>query len=127
MASSLGQLNKQIEKLQREADLLKAKEARGVIARIREAIDQYQLTAADLGFEKIPTPARKRRVSVKAAAEKTGGATKARKHPSPKKASRATKYRDSDGNAWSGRGRPPFWFVAALESGKTREELEVKT
>jgi DNA-binding protein H-NS len=30
------------------------------------------------------------------------------------------KYRDSSGNTWSGRGRPPLWLVAAEKAGKKR-------
>ena len=52
MAKSLAQLNRQIEKLQREAESLRKKEAGAVISRIKEAIDHYGLTAADLGLAK---------------------------------------------------------------------------
>lgn len=124
MATTLAQLNRQIEKLQREANLLKGNQAKAVIARIRKDISEYQLTAADLGFEKASTSAR--RVPAKAAAEGTGKARKSGKRANLKKASSAAMYRDADGNEWVGRGRPPFWFVAALESGKTREELAVR-
>lgn len=31
------------------------------------------------------------------------------------------KYRDSKGNIWTGRGRPPLWLVAAEKAGKKRE------
>jgi DNA-binding protein H-NS len=126
MATTLAQLNRQIEKLQREANLLKGSQAKAVIARIRKDINEYQLTAADLGFEKASTPARKRRGPVKVSPKKIGSASKAGRRTNLNKASSAARYRDADGNEWVGRGRPPFWFVAALESGKTREELEVK-
>jgi DNA-binding protein H-NS len=33
------------------------------------------------------------------------------------------KYRDDAGHAWSGRGPKPAWFTAAIESGKTVEQL----
>jgi DNA-binding protein H-NS len=35
------------------------------------------------------------------------------------------KYRDSTGNAWTGRGRPPLWLVAAEKAGKKRETFLV--
>jgi DNA-binding protein H-NS len=35
----------------------------------------------------------------------------------------APKYRDDDGNTWTGRGRPPLWLVAAEKSGKKRESF----
>ena len=118
MATSLAQLNKQIAKLTREADALKAKEAKGVIARIREAIDHYQLTAADLGFGQAP--ARKERAPAKPAGKKAGRRT------GPRKTTGVIKFRDEAGNTWTGHGKRPGWFIAAIESGKTREDLEVK-
>lgn len=41
------------------------------------------------------------------------------------KASPAVRYRDSEGNAWTGRGKRPAWIEAALKSGTTLEELLV--
>jgi DNA-binding protein H-NS len=35
------------------------------------------------------------------------------------------KYRDTNGNKWSGRGRPPMWLVAAEKAGKKREAFLV--
>lgn len=37
----------------------------------------------------------------------------------------AAKYRDEAGNTWSGRGSRPRWLQAALDSGRTLEELAV--
>ncbi|WP_407510814.1 H-NS histone family protein [Ralstonia sp. GP101] len=31
----------------------------------------------------------------------------------------AVKYRDTNGNVWSGRGRQPFWLVKALAGGRS--------
>jgi DNA-binding protein H-NS len=41
------------------------------------------------------------------------------------KAPAAPKYRHPENPelTWSGRGRKPKWFVAALEQGKTPEEM----
>ena len=50
MAKTLTQINRQIEKLQRQADALKQQEVTGVITRIKTAIDHYGLTASDLGL-----------------------------------------------------------------------------
>jgi DNA-binding protein H-NS len=33
----------------------------------------------------------------------------------------AVKYRDDNGNTWTGRGRPPLWLVAAEKGGKRRD------
>ena len=45
----------------------------------------------------------------------------------PTRAPAAAKYRHSENAAltWSGRGRKPLWFVAALDAGKSPEDLAV--
>jgi DNA-binding protein H-NS len=104
------QIQEEIQRLQKEAAALRDAEVAEVVAKIRTAIDAYGLTAADLGF------------SVAAARTRKPGAKPAGKGSS-KKPARAAKYRDSDGNSWSGVGKRPRWFVAALASGKTPEDL----
>lgn len=44
-----------------------------------------------------------------------------------KRSSPAPKYRHPENPeiTWSGRGRKPWWFVAALDGGKTAEGMEV--
>jgi DNA-binding protein H-NS len=118
VAKSLAQVNAQIAKLQREADALKARKAEGVIARIREAIEQYGLTAADLGLgSQRPQTAR---VGAKPAAKK------ARRRAGPKSTAGIVKYRDEAGHTWTGHGRAPNWYKAALASGRTPESLLAK-
>jgi len=34
----------------------------------------------------------------------------------------AVKYRDSQGNTWTGRGRMPRWMTAATKGGKAKKE-----
>ena len=115
---NLARLNAQIEKLQREAEALKAREADGVIARIKEAIAHYGLTAADLGF-------RKQRAAGGTFAPKQA-TKKARKGSRKRTASGVINSRDAAGNSWTGHGRVPNWFKAALDSGATRESMLVK-
>ena len=45
----------------------------------------------------------------------------------PTRAPAAAKYRHPENAAltWSGRGRKPLWFVAALDSGKSPEDMAV--
>ena len=116
MAASLSRINSQIAKLQRQADALKAKEATGVISRIREAIEHYGLTAADLGLS--ATRARGRPLGRPSSAKTTKRAQS--------KTKGVIKYRDEAGNGWTGHGRAPSWYKSALESGKTQADLLVK-
>ena len=115
MTKTSAQINRQIEQLQRRAEALKKREMRGVILRIREAIEYYGLTATDLGLGPrtgVPAGSPRKATGRKASARKP-------RTPSP------VKYRDEAGNTWSGRGKRPQWFKSALESGKTLEDLAV--
>ncbi|TSD57039.1 H-NS histone family protein [Variovorax sp. KBS0712] len=116
MAKTFLQVQNQIAQLQREAEQLRKKEADGVLSRIKEAIAVYGFSAADLGFGKTDGRVSVPKNSVKNRAVKT------------KKSSelRAPKFRDEQGNTWSGRGPRPAWFKAALEGGKSTDELLAK-
>lgn len=118
MAKTFLQVQKQIEQLQKEAEQLRKKEADGVLSRIKEAIAVYGFTAADLGFGKATG-----RVAV--AKKETG-----KKTGKPKKAAAAAmgapKFKDDQGNEWSGRGPRPAWFKAALDAGKSADDLRAK-
>src|SRR5450631_1595722 len=105
MAHSLDVIQKRIAKLQAQADAIKAKEAVGVIARIREAVAHYGLTVEHI-FGHNGTKV------VRGKTSRTHGASvKVRKEAgrsSPIKGTKAPiKYRDNSGNTWSGRGSQP--------------------
>ena len=107
MPKSYQQVLSQIEKLQEQAKSLRAKEISGVVARIKEAIEHYGLTAEDLFA--------------------TSGARSARNASPVKKGRRGgvPKYQSADGHTWSGVGKRPGWFVEALNAGKSAKELLV--
>jgi DNA-binding protein H-NS len=107
MAQSYTQIQKQIETLQRQADELRQKEVGGVIARIKEAISHYGLTADQLGLGKVATGPR-------TAGKRAGRVSSA-------------KYSDGAGNVWSGRGPRPIWLREAIAAGKTLQEFATGT
>jgi DNA-binding protein H-NS len=113
-AKTLDGLNAQIAKLQAQADALRAKEVAAVVARIREAITHYQLTAVDLGLSG-DRPA-KRPAQPKAKGKVAG-----------KVSATSAKFTDGQGKTWSGIGKRPNWFKDALAAGKTAEQLLVKS
>jgi DNA-binding protein H-NS len=115
MAKSLHGLLKQIEQLQKQADALRSREKADVVARIKEAIAHYDITAAEL-FGAAPARATRGR----AAAGKT--AAKGRK-AAAKKPGGTAKYTDGAGRTWSGVGKRPNWFKDALAAGKQPEDL----
>jgi len=115
MAKTFLQVQKQIEQLQKEAEQLRKKEADGVLSRIKEAISVYGFTAVDLGFGKVPG-----RVAV---VRKSNGKKSRRTNQPAGAGAGAPKFKDEQGNVWSGRGPRPAWFKAALEAGKTADDL----
>ncbi len=113
MAQSYEQIQKRIESLQKEAEQIRKKEVAGVIERIKTAIEAYGLTAADLGLAgtRAPKAAPKAKPGRKAAKKAAGKV--------------AVKYRDSEGNTWTGRGLQPRWLKAAIAAGKKLDDFKV--
>ena len=110
MSKSYAQIQKQIAALRAQADKQRRKEVDDVVARIREAIAHYGLTAADLGL------ARRAAAPAKVPAKKKSKA----------KIVVPVKYRDEAGHTWTGRGLKPVWLRDALAGGKTLEDFAVK-
>lgn len=120
MTKTYAQLQKQIAKLQQEADDIRAKEVAGVVGRIQEAIAHYGLTVADLFPQPTVRNPRTSKTSAQPAKAAKGTETaKAKKPPAP------PKYTDGQGKTWNGIGKRPGWFVSALATGKTATDLEI--
>lgn len=116
---TLQSINAQIAALQAQAEAQRMKEVGEVIAKIKDAIAHYGLTAADLGLATKRAKSALVKGKGKPAAKKAkGGAGKS---------ARPAKYADNEGHVWSGMGKRPDWFKAALAAGKTPEELLVKS
>jgi DNA-binding protein H-NS len=115
MSKNYAALVKQIASLQAEAEKVRRQEVDGVIARIRDAIAFYQLSAADLGFG-ARGPAKAPKVAAK----------RGRKPGKAKKTTAAIKFRDEAGNSWVGRGKRPQWLRDALAGGKQLDDFLVK-
>ena len=107
MARTLAQIQQQIDKLQQEAEKVKAKEVEGVIERIKAAIAFYSLTPSDLFVTRGRPPGKPKKAASKKAPSKT-------------------KYKDKDtGKTWTGHGKRPGWFVKAIEAGVKADEMAV--
>lgn len=118
MAKSLAEIQRQIQQLEKQAQEIKSREVAGVVARIKEAIEFYGLTAEDL------FGGRGRKSSLKArGADKMATKVDGRRKSAGKKI--PVKYRDDAGNTWTGRGLKPRWLTAALSSGKKLEDFQV--
>jgi DNA-binding protein H-NS len=130
-------LQRQIAALQAQAEKLRRKELDEVIARIREAIVFYGITAEDLGLAgaqqagsggsrrraAVARPAgtgkrkRKRAATAAAASKATANGAKAGKP--------VVRYRDENNHTWAGRGKRPQWLRDALAAGRALDEFRV--
>lgn len=115
MAKTYEQIQRQIEQLQAEAERLRREEVGEVIGRIRQAIDHYGLTAADLGFGNAARKSRTKAMATKSP----------RKRAKAAKAAPSVQYRDDQGRTWAGRGKRPQWLRDALAAGRTLDEFRV--
>lgn len=116
--ATLASLNAQIAMLQAQAETLRKKEIAEVIAKVKEAIAHYGLSAADLGFGNGI-----RRTGKVASTPGGQPAKRGRKSAVAKPAVRAVKFRDDQGHTWGGIGKRPEWFKAALAAGKKPQDL----
>lgn len=74
-----------------------------------------QMNAHDISINEVRQAMGKKSKTVKAKKAVTG---------KPRQ-SAAVKYRDSEGNTWSGRGRAPRWLMAAEKNGQKRADFAV--
>ena len=122
IGASLQAINAQIAALQAQADAIRKREVGDVVAKIKDAIAHYGLTAADLGLE-VKTPQRRAYKSSKPGRKPRREAEGKAAHRS----ARPAKYTDGQGRTWGGMGKRPDWFKAALAAGKSPEDLLIKS
>ncbi len=116
MTKSYAQIVKQIKALEAEAEKARRTEIDGVITRIREAVQFYNLTAADLGLT----------VKAKPESAKSEVPAKRKKRKAAAKTSAVAKYTDGQGNTWVGRGKRPQWLRDGLAAGKQLSDFLIK-
>ncbi|MDO4905583.1 MAG: H-NS histone family protein [Lautropia sp.] len=127
--ASLIDLNRKIAKLQKQADAIKSREKKGVIERIRQAILHYDLTVADLFSESAAPVRRGRRAAASAAGvdvlSKSTGLKPRRGRPVGAVSRKPVpiRYRDEEGNTWTGRGKQPNWLKRHIENGRNPEDF----
>jgi len=115
--SNLIDLQSQIEKLQKQANEIKAKEFSGTVQEILAKMQAFGITVKDLQSTK-PGKAGKAGRGRPAASSKAPTAPKA-----PKKAGSpvAAKYRGPNGETWSGRGLTPKWLASLVAQGQPKD------
>ncbi|MDO8773753.1 MAG: H-NS histone family protein [Burkholderiaceae bacterium] len=118
--SNLIELQSQIEKLQKQASDLKAKEFNSTVADIKAKMQAYGITIKDLSTGK------------------SGGKGKGAKAPKvaktglakPRKSKVAgvpvaPKFRGPNGETWSGRGLSPRWLSTLIAQGQKKEDFAI--
>ncbi|MBC7490233.1 MAG: H-NS histone family protein [Glaciimonas sp.] len=112
--SNLVDIQAQIQKLQKQAEQIKAKEFEKTIREIREKMLAFGITPKDL----LAIKTGKRRPASYKEEKQTSVVHK-------KAADRrvANKYCGPDGETWSGRGLTPRWLKVLLEQGRKKEEF----
>ena len=110
--SNLVDIQSQIEKLQKQASQIKAKEFHKTVLEIRGKMQAFGISVKDLqpakNSKNTTAPAKKR---VKAGGKKSAGAPV------------AAKFRGPDGQTWTGRGLSPRWLKTLTDQGHTKEEF----
>ena len=114
--SNLIDLQSQIEKLQKQANEIKAKEFSSTVQEILAKMQAFGITVKDLQSAK---PAR----GAKAGRGKDAAGKTAKPAKAPKKSAQpvAAKYRGPNGETWSGRGLTPKWLAALVAQGQSRD------
>ncbi len=109
----------QIEKLQKQASDIRAKEFDKTVQEIVATMQAFGITVKDLN-------AASTRVT-KAKGRGAAPAKKARAKPAASSGVKVpVKYRGPDGATWSGRGLMPRWLSALVAQGRQKDEFAVK-
>ena len=96
---------REIEELKREAEKIRLSEIKSAIEQARTIIDEFNLTAEDLGF--------------------SGASRKGKQKIAP---SKGVKYRSDTNPAdtYGGRGPLPGWLKQKISEGRNKEEFLVR-
>lgn len=116
-AALQAKIEKEIEKLKKQAQALQNKKRQPVIRSIIKSMKEYGITPDEIVVAFGKTGSSKPRGTVKSAAGRRGP-----RGPVP------AKYRHPDtGETWTGRGKAPRWITEAETAGRKREEYLIQT
>jgi DNA-binding protein H-NS len=107
----------QIEKLQKQANEIRAKEFSKTVQEIVAKMRAFGITPADLKFSsrigKAKATSKRQKIDVVKVGKTHGSSV-------------AAKYQGPNGETWSGRGLTPRWLVSLIASGRKKEEFAIK-
>lgn len=121
--TNLIDIQSQIEKLQKQANDIKAKEFSSTVQDILAKMQAFGITVKDLQTSKPAKGAK----AAKGVRGRPAGAVKAPK--AVKKAANpvAAKYKGPSGETWSGRGLTPKWLATLVSQGQAKEAFLIKS
>ena len=120
---NLIEIQSQIEKLQKQANEIKAREFDKTVQDILAKMGAFGITLKDLqpgksgqarGRKAKAGAASPKQTTVKAKSKKAGTVV-------------AAKYRGPNGETWTGRGLMPRWLSKLVAQGQTRDEFAIKS
>lgn len=120
--SNLIEIQSQIEKLQKQASEIKAREFGKTVQDILVKMQAFGITLKDLQ----PSKVRGTKGKSKTATTVKSAVSKAQKKEKVA-AVVAAKYRGPNGETWSGRGLTPRWLAALVAQGQAKEEFAIKS
>lgn len=104
----------EIEKLQKQAEDIKAREFDRTVRDIRAKMAAFSISIKDIQVKKLAKPLN----------EKSRKAVGSRRSPSKTLGTKVPpKYRGPMGEVWTGRGVMPRWLSALLAEGRAKEEF----
>lgn len=109
-------IQKEIERLNRQAQLLQSKQRKPVLSSILRSMKEYGITPEEISAA-FGKPGAKVRQSDLIKAPKSAKASGTKKPVAPK-------YRHPASSAtWTGRGKAPLWIVEAEKNGQSRQQF----
>ena len=114
--TNLIDIQSQIEKLQKQASDIRARELDRTVQEILATMRAFGITTKDLQSAISHSAKSKGKVIAKVARNKNkkGGA-----------ATVAAKYRGPNGETWSGRGLTPRWLAGLVAQGRKKEDFAI--
>lgn len=112
-------IQSQIEKLQKQANEIKAKEFHATVLEIQAKMQAFGITIKDLQGGKPAKVGKGVRGKSKPATDKAPKAAKKSANPV------AAKYRGPNGETWSGRGLTPRWLSTLIAQGQSKDAFAV--
>lgn len=118
---NLVDIQAQIEKLQKQASDIRAKEFDKTVQDILAQMQAFGITLKDL--QQAMGKGRAGRGRGKAAGRGVAKKSAASRRSSQAGKTVAAKYRGPNGETWSGRGLMPKWLSSLVAQGRTKEEF----